>query len=246
MSFDCHNQNTQGFPMNRFLIAPIALACTRLCGVSAQAANVAVSGFANGSKSVNVLLSNPNTALNLTTDAGGFSTSLNGGASFTTYCIDLYENISFGTTYSGYTLGAGALHAFANSHAAADIGKLFAENNAITTATAQAAFQIAVWEIAYETTGLYNLDTGSAKFSGGTAASSGALTMASSWLSSLATTTNNSTTLWTLDSVETYGHQGHQDLAFAAAVPEPTTYAMLAGGLLCVGFYARRRGSRQS
>ena len=151
--------------MNRFLIAPIALACTLLGAVSVQAASVAVSGFVNGSKSVNVALSSPNTSLSLTTDAGGLSTSLNGGASFTSYCIDLYQDIDFGTTYSGYTLKAGALHTFANSNAAADIGKLFAENNAITNSTAQAAFQIAVWEIAYETSGLYNLGTGAVRAS---------------------------------------------------------------------------------
>ncbi|MBC8056768.1 MAG: PEP-CTERM sorting domain-containing protein [Rhizobiales bacterium] len=228
--------------MTRFLIAPIAIACTLLGATQARADNVSFSGFANGSKSVNIVLASPNAAKSLTTDAGGFSASLNDGPSFTTYCIDLYEYIGIGSTYTDYTLVAGASHAFANTNAVADIGKLYAENNLIANATAQAAFQIAIWEIAYETTGAYNLGTGAAKFSGGTAASSGALTMASNWLTALSTTTNSGYTVWALDSI---GKPGHQDQVFAAPVPEPSTYALMAGGLLAMGFFARRRASRQ-
>ena len=228
--------------MSRSLIAPIALACTLLCAAQARADNLSFSGFANGSKSVDITLSNPNAGKTLTTDAGGFTASLNGGPSFTSYCIDLYEHIGFGTTYNDYNLVAGASHAFANSTAAVDIGKLFAEKNVIDSATKQAAFQIAIWEIAYETSGIYNLGTGAAKFSGGTASSSGALSLASTWLGNLAGTTNNAYTVWALDSI---GKPGHQDQVFAAPVPEPSTYAMLAGGLLCIGFFARRRSSRR-
>ena len=34
---------------------------------------------------------------------------------------------------------------------------------------------------------------------------------------------------------------GHQDVVFAPPVPEPSTYAMMAAGLLSMGFIARRR-----
>jgi PEP-CTERM motif len=234
--------------MTRSLIAPIALACTLLCAAQARADNVSFSGFANGSKSVNITLSSPNAGKTLTADAGGFTASLNGGPSFTSYCIDLYEYIGFGSTYTDYTLVAGASHAFANANAATDIGKLFAEKNVIDSATKQAAFQIAIWEIAYETSGIYNLGTGAARFSGGTAGafspfSPNALSLASTWLGNLASTTNNSYSVWALDSI---GKPGHQDQVFAAPIPEPSTYAMLAGGLLCIGFFARRRSSRQA
>lgn len=226
--------------MTRFPIASITLACTLLCAASAHADSVSFAGFANGSKSVDIVLGSPNVARTLTADAGGFSASLNGGPSFTTYCIDLYEYIGFGTTYTDYALVAGASHAFVNANAAKDIGKLYAENHAITNATAQAAFQIAIWEIAYESSGIYNLGTGAAKFSGGSAATSGALGLASGWLSALSTTTNNSYAVWALDSI---GKPGHQDQVFAAPVPEPSTYALMAGGLLAMGFFARRRSN---
>lgn len=228
--------------MTRSLIAPIALACTLLCTAQARADDVSFAGYANGSQSVDIMLAAPNSPVNLSTNAGGFSVKLNGGPSFTSYCIDLYEYIGFGPTYTDYHLVAGSAHTFANSHAAVDIGKLYAENNVIGNATAQAAFQIAIWEITYETSGAYNLGTGSAKFSGGTAASSGALTLASGWLNALATTTNNA---YTVNVLESIGNPGHQDQVFAAPVPEPSTYVLMAGGLLCIGFFARRRALRQ-
>ena len=203
-----------------------------LSGVSqAQAASVVFSGFANGSESVNFSLTAPNAVVSGSGSAGGFLTSLNGSASFETYCVDLYQHISFGETYSDYTL-PNTTHTFANSHAYTDLGRLYATAGPITDAVHEAAFQIAVWEIAYETSNVYSLSTGSAIFSGGSADSSGALTLASGWLSSLSNGAHPSISV--LDSPE------HQDMIYAP-VPEPETYALLLGGLAAVGFVARRR-----
>ena len=222
------------------LIAPIALASTLVFGIQAHAATLSFGGFANGAESVNVDLTAPNVALSESVAAGGFSTSLNGGTSFTTYCIDLYEGIAFGPTYSDYSVVDGASHAFANANANADIGKLYAENNLVDSSKAQAAFQIAIWEITYETSGTYDLGSGSAKFTGGSADSSGALALASTWLGALATTQNGSYTVTTFESI---GRPGHQDQVFA--IPEPSTYALMAAGLMCVGFVARRRSAQR-
>ena len=225
--------------MSRSLVAPIALAATVFCAAQAQADTLTFAGFANGSESVNIVVGAPNVATTLSTQAGGFSASLNGGPSFVSYCIDLYQSIGFGTPIAGYTLLPAASHAFANANAATDIGKLFAENNLVNNSVTQAAFQIAIWEIAYETAGAYNLGSGAAQFSGGSAATSGALTLATSWLGSLSGTTNNAYNVWALDSA------GNQDQVFATPVPEPSTYALMVGGLLAMGFVARRRSARQ-
>ena len=220
--------------MTRCPLAAIALACALFGATQARADDMSFSGFADGYQTVNIALSAPNAPLSEAASAGGLLATLGGGASFTAYCADLYEPVGFGTTYPEYNVVAGASHSFANSNANVDIGKLYAEGNLVNDATTQAAFQIAIWEIAYETSGSYDLSMGSAQFTGGTADSSGALALAGAWLNALASTTNTSFT------VTTYESAGHQDMV--SAVPEPATYALTAAGLLCVVFLLRRRG----
>ena len=230
--------------MSRSFLKPIALACLTLGTVQAHADSVDFLGFANGSKTVNYTLTAPNVAKSSSTNAGGFSTVLNGGPSFTSYCVDLYESISFADpAYTNYNEVDGSTH-FTGLHAAADadIGKLFSAGHLVNNAKTQAAFQIAIWEIAYETSGSYNLSTGTAKFSGGTAASSGALTLATSWLGSLGANTMD---VKVLESLSIRNIKGHQDVVFAQAVPEPSTYALMAAGLMSIGFVARRRSQKQ-
>ena len=229
--------------MSRSFLKPIALACLTLGTVQAHADSVDFLGFANGSKTVNYKLTAPNVAKNGSAAAGGFTTVLNGGPSFTSYCVDLYESISFADpAYTNYNEVDGSTH-FTGLHAAADadIGKLFSAGHLVNNAKTQAAFQVAIWEIAYETSGSYNLSTGTAQFSGGTAASSGALTLATSWLGSLGANTMD---VKVLESLSIRNIKGHQDVVFAQAVPEPSTYALMAAGLMSIGFVARRRSQQ--
>ncbi|MDE2627351.1 MAG: PEP-CTERM sorting domain-containing protein [Burkholderiales bacterium] len=223
--------------MSRFSIAPLALAATLLGAASAHAGVVNFSGFANGSQTVTLSLSAPNVAITEAVQAGGFLATLNGGPSFTTYCVDVYQFLNFGTNYTDYNVVPGTAHAFANSHAATDIGKLYAEGNAVNSATTQAAFQIAIWEIAYETSSVYNLATGSARFYGGTADTSGALALATSWLNALPGVTRSPYDLSVLES------SAHQDQV--TAVPEPSTFVLMATGLLGIGLVSRRRTLQQ-
>lgn len=209
------------------LVAALALAGTS----QAHADSVLFTGFAHGSETVNFSLTAPNIAVSGGGSAGGIATSLNGGSSFETYCVDLYQHIAFGTTYTDYS-APNTTHTFQNTLAYADLGRLYATAGAILDSVHEAAFQIAVWEIAYETTGAYNLANGSATFSGGSAASSGALTLASGWLSTL--TNGAHPSIAVLESRE------HQDMIYAP-VPEPESWALLAGGLAAISFVAKRR-----
>jgi hypothetical protein len=205
-----------------------ALAIASFCGVS-QAESVSFTGFSHGSQTVTATLTAPdNTALVRTVNAGGFNTILNGGPSFESYCVDLYQNIAFGALpYTDYSF-AGLGHLFTNLNAYVDLGRLYATAGVVNTAVTEAAFQIAVWEIAYEKTGTaYNLTSGAASF----AASSGALALATTWLNNLA---SGGPTITVMNSRE------HQDIVFAP-VPEPETYALFMAGLAAVGFMARRR-----
>jgi hypothetical protein len=73
---------------------------------------------------------------------------------------------------------------------------------------------------------------GEATFLGGSAASSRALTLASSWLGGL--TDGSHPGILVTESGE------HQDMIYAA-VPEPETYALSMADLAAMGFVARRR-----
>ena len=230
--------------MPRSLIAPFAFAVTLLAAVQAHATDVKITGHANGYQTVNIQLSGANAPLSLRTEAGGFATTVN-GESFLTFCVDLYEWTSFGTLYTDYSLVPEATHRFANARANTDIAKLFTTAGTLTNSVQQAAFQIAVWEIAYEAAGAYNRGTGAAVFSGGTARTSGALNLATTWLNALPGQTRQAN-LIVLESAAVGRVAGHQDLVAAApvtvsAVPEPSTYALLATGLMGIGFMSRRR-----
>ncbi len=196
----------------------------------AIAADVVFAGFAHGSKTVQYTLSGTNPARSGSASAGGFATTLNGGPSFESYCVDLYQTISFGVLYPEYT-GPGTTHVFNNGNAYGDLSRLYARAGVVGDSVAEAAFQIAVWEIAYEkSSNAYNLASGDAVFFGGTAAS-GALGLASTWLSSLGGPGPD---------IQVLESRTHQDVIFAP-VPEPETYALFLAGIAAVGFMSRRQ-----
>ena len=211
-------------------LTSIALACA-LGTTTARADDVTFTGFAHGSETVAFSLVAPNGPASGTVNAGGFATILNGGPSFVSYCVDLYQHINFGTLYPEYT-APGTTHVFANNRAYADLGRLYANAGVVDTSVEEAAFQIAVWEIAYETTpGAYALGSGAASFSGGSAAN-GALGLAATWLAGLGDGAGRSISV--IESTE------HQDVIFAP-VPEPSTYMLMLGGLMATVEISRRK-----
>jgi len=216
--------------MRKTAVSVAAALCALAAATTAQADTVAFSGYAHGSQTVTFTVpaqSGPGTASN-TVGAGGFSTTLNGGPSFTSYCVDLYQSIGFGSTYTDYTVAAPGAHAFANSNAYADLGRLFATAGVIGDALHEAAFQVAVWEIAYETGASYNLGSGVAFFT----ASADVINLASSFLANLGT--GSSRPIGVLES------RGQQDVIFAP-VPEPSEIALMLTGLVAIAGVARRR-----
>jgi PEP-CTERM motif len=213
-------------------LTSIALACALGLAAESRANDVTFTGFAHGSQTVAFSLVAPNAVASGTVSAGGFATILNGGPSFVSYCVDLYQHISFGTLYPEY--GApGTTHVFANSRAYADLGRLYANAGVVDTSVEEAAFQIAVWEIAYETTpGAYSLGSGAASFSGGSADSSGALALAATWLAGLGNGAGRS--------ISVIESPDHQDVIFAP-VPEPSTYMLMIAGLMATVEISRRK-----
>lgn len=213
----------------------LVAACALTFSLQAHADSALFTGYAHGSESVNFKLTAPDLTTVLAqggTSAGGFLMSFNGAPSFEAYCVDLFQHISFGVTYTDYN-PFGTSHAFANGNAYNDLGRLYATAGVVDNSIKEAAFQIAVWEIAYETKpGAYNLGDGVATFLGGSAASSGALALASTWLGGL--TNGGHPSIVVTESRE------HQDMIYAP-VPEPETYVLFMAGLAAMGFVARRR-----
>lgn len=213
-------------------IAPYLTAALVVLGAASQAHadDVKFTGFAHGSQSVTYTLGGgPNTNVS----AGGFTTILNGGPSFTSYCIDLAETINFGTLYQNY-IPVGSGHVFANSDAYADLGRLYAVAGPILDAVHEAAFQIAVWEITYETDATYGLGSGVATFNG-TAAANG---FAAGWLASLGSAGNG-------PAVGVLDRQGSQDVIYAP-VPEPSTVMLMLAGFVGMATVARRRSAKRA
>jgi hypothetical protein len=103
--------------MTRFHLKSVALAVLALGAFSAQADTVTLPDFAFSSESVTVNVTGV-TAGTVADSAGAFKTSVNGGASFLSYCIDLTQSAQLYGSDSSYTRVAGGSYSFANPNAA--------------------------------------------------------------------------------------------------------------------------------
>lgn len=171
--------------------------------------------------------------------AGQFSGVLNGNA-FKTFCVEIGQVFSFGTTYNNYSVVAGATAWGASKATALNQLMSYAASNLLPSSQDNsAALQSAVWEIVNETGTSYGFTTGSFKASSGTASTQAALTALDGIWATLGTQT-----------VTHYVDQLHsptnQDFLVMAPVPEPESYAMLLAGLGIVGAVARRRRSAEA
>jgi hypothetical protein len=234
----------QGINMTSFQIKSIASAVLALVAVAAQADTVSLPDFAYGSLAVKVNVTGVTNGI-VDESAGAFSTKLNGGASFLSYCIDLTQSAALGgAPDSSYSRVAGSSYSFDNPAAAASLSKLFTfAGSLVTNNSTSAAFQLAVWEIIYESpSNAYSMTLGRASFGTQDPRDAGTVTLASSWLNALSTTPAT-------DPISILTSVNSQDLVYGGAtapIPEPSTYALMIAGLAGVGFVARRRSQKQA
>lgn len=217
--------------MNAVIRISAAAIAALAFSAGAQADTVKLTGFRDGLRA-DVDLDVPR---DLSTKGGEYVGLWNGN-SFHSLCVDVMQNISFGSTYTDYTAVSAATHGFSATQESL-LNKLYTNHYAASRASnaSAAAFQIAAWEIAYDGNG--TLDIGGGSFIMGAGGSAAAKTTASGWLGTLA---GASTGNWTFTVLES---GRHQDLLVAMPVPEPSSMAMLLAGLGVMGAIARRRKS---
>lgn len=151
--------------------------------------------------------------------------------SFATYCVELTQTAS--TSSYQYNLTN-----FTPS-VAAGLSHLYQVAGSPTNKPDSAAFQAAVWEIVYETSGSYGLGSGQGVFQGSFSSAS-INTQAAAWL----TAVNGLSAQPAQYIAQQYVNDGHQDY-LVISVPEPESYALLLAGLGLIGTIARRRSQQK-
>lgn len=226
-----------------FALCTVAGAALLGACLGAQASTVVLSGYTYGNGN-NVAV----TAPNYNGSAGGFSGTLSGFGGFdgaiNSYCVDLLESFSFGTSYTDYSLVSAASQFTAAKVTA--LGKLISYvygNNLIGSTGAaykddlSTAVQVAIWNIVYDTD--FTLDSGTFKdssiYKSGTANFMGANALLSN--SQLASQSIS----YSLNVLRSVGNPGHQDQLIWRAVPEPASSALVLLALGAAGCVTRRR-----
>lgn len=217
--------------MRRFLLCA-AMAAALFAGSRHSAhADVAYTSYA--------VLNNQNAMINFLTGSkagtselgGSGQITLNGitndgvrGASLNTWCVDVYDDLAGGATFTSVARYASTDPLF---------GKIDALISHATTQllsqdyNASAAIQVAIWQVEY-----------------GNAVS----ISSSQGVNDLARTfvNNVQSGAWVADpntTVTVLHGAGNQDQAYLTNVPEPASMAMLVTGLIVVGMIGRRRAS---
>jgi len=184
----------------------------------------------NGKMTVTIELGNDGE----TARAGGFSLTTspgNAASSFVAWCLDIFHVLDLPETYNVTTTPFSNTTGTVNATRIANIQKLFntGYSDVVLTDNAKSAgFQLALWELLYETSSTFTLNSGYFE-SNNTAAR----TFANTLLAGLNDLATEAYKMVFYESAENWrGHQLSQNLVSVTPVPLPAAGLMLGAGLL--------------
>lgn len=180
---------------------------------------VAGQPFGSPALSTNVVITDTNLGTTTTYAAGMFQlTADNGFGNFFAFCVELYDTLSLPGQYE-------VPGSFTPAAAIGDISALIASTpvTSITTSTQAAAFQVALWEVVYETAASFDVSAGTFSMANISGASAAVIAQANTYLTAAAGYVGAPTATF-------FVSDDSQDLVLAP-VPLPAAGLMLLGGL---------------
>jgi len=219
-------------------IALMMTALTGLVSTSASATpttSVTVTGMEyNPASTVNIVDTQGPVGENVY--SGGFVTVASGTVgSFETWCVDIFQDTTFGAQINNYTRETGLAALGATNLSLLE--RLATESfSLVDNSLTSSAFQLAIWEIVNENVNTLSLSNGNFSANG---ASDGSIALANSWLSNLPSAT--APVAYTINVLVS---ATNQDLAYFTAVPEPSTIPLLLAGLLAFVVFRRRASQK--
>lgn len=235
-----------GISMKKIILCVAAAAALTIgTGVASAAtlyqANPSSVFGGNGSATVKIYYGNDDKNVR----AGGFALTTNlanPASSFVAWCLDIFHVLSLPEQYTVTTTPFSTTTGLIDTTRLANIQKLFNTGYSdvvLTDNNKSAGFQLALWELLYETSGTFSLNSGFFE-----ANNTAARTFANTLLSQLNDVVTDAFEMIFYESAEnSKGKQLSQNLVSVTPVPLPAAGLMLGAGLL--GLVALKRLKRR-
>ena len=223
--------STFGTSMKKVIFALLCIA--NLAGASASASVILNTSGMQYASPTTVHIKSVTNTLDLHVYSGAFNTTASDRVgAFPSWCVDIVQDTFFNETVTDYARVSG-VDPIGGGKSQLLLRLATDSLDLVTDARTSSAFQLAIWEILNEPTAAYNLTSGNFTAYG---ASDDSILLANNWLNNLPAAGMPNQYM-----ISVYESASRQDLATFARVPEPSTIAVLAAGLLSFAVSRRIR-----